>query len=143
MEVDLLDRYAELMRVINECPLGRVCRVCRREIDQPIKGVGNMCRDCYREREKIRARAYYYKHPELIRARAKEKYRKEKNKASVRAKSNYLFPVPQLCIVEDCGEMGIRHHPDENDPTRIAWLCPQHHKQWHLGRLPIERIGKW
>ena len=142
--MDLHDRYVALLEAIKGEPVRSIrkfCRVCGRLIDEPIPKVGNICPNCKREHERERARAYYYKHPELVRARNREIYSENKSVAAVRAKSHQLFPIAQTCVVRGCQEIGDRHHPDETDPTRIVWLCKKHHKLWHLDKLPIDRIG--
>jgi hypothetical protein len=32
---------------------------------------------------------------------------------------------------EICGETAEMHHPDYNDPTRVEWLCREHHLELH------------
>lgn len=37
---------------------------------------------------------------------------------------------PQPCVV--CrAEPAEAHHPDYDDPLRVEWLCPKHHKEAH------------
>lgn len=41
---------------------------------------------------------------------------------------------------EICGaEKADAHHDDYNKPLEVRWLCPSHHREWHLSHNPIRR----
>jgi formylmethanofuran dehydrogenase subunit E len=43
------------------------------------------------------------------------------------------IPKPQICEIENCNEIGERHHDDYSKPLEVRWLCKKHHRE--LSRL--------
>ena len=40
---------------------------------------------------------------------------------------------------EFCGYIKSQaHHPDYTQPTKVMWLCPTHHKEWHKNNKVID-----
>lgn len=38
---------------------------------------------------------------------------------------------------ESCGSLRVHaHHDDYLKPLDVRWLCPEHHKQWHMANGP-------
>jgi len=53
---------------------------------------------------------------------------------------NYLIKKGEIkrgrCCL--CGESkAYAHHENYNEPLDILWLCPSHHKKYHLGLVDI------
>lgn len=51
--------------------------------------------------------------------------------------------TPQKCFVEDCNNLGERHHPDYSKPEEIIWVCKSHHRRmFHSGKCKLcgERV---
>ena len=81
-------------------------------------------------------------------AASQDKYwRAESIRNSVRSKTAVAIRtgrlVPQPCEV--CGttkrlangQRGVHaHHDDYSQPLSVRWLCPKHHKAWHLVSRP-------
>lgn len=84
------------------------CRECGGEVDERYKARhrGYQCRDCF------------------------NKEKRDKNHANTKARIAY--PIRQLCSIEGCRELGQRHHDNYDRPLEIVWLCPKHHKAFHL-----------
>ncbi len=52
-----------------------------------------------------------------------------------RVMANYHYPLARICSIDDCNEVGERHHPNYSKPKEIEWLCLKHHREFH--RQPI------
>lgn len=50
------------------------------------------------------------------------------------------YPDTQTCEVEECFELGERHHDDYNKPLEIRWLCRKHHKELHRKFQLVEQV---
>lgn len=124
-------------------PPPKRCRVCRGEMDAKYKGrhCGYLCLACYRERNRRRAKAYYLKHPERVKATAKRFAQANPIRARSWAIANYTHKERQLCQNSGCKCKGQRHHFDYSKPDEIVWLCPLHHRQIHK-LLDKQRMGK-
>lgn len=61
-----------------------------------------------------------------------EQYRKDNpEKLAAHCIANRAYPVPQICNVPGCTNIGERHHEDYSKPLEIEWLCVEHHKRRH------------
>jgi len=120
-------------------PPPKRCRVCGGELDTKYisRKCGYLCLTCYRRRNKQRAKEYYERHPDKMKAYNKMVYMNYPQKCRARAQANYLYPVRQVCEVEGCQELGQRHHPDYNRPGDIVWLCAVHDKAEHRRLLTL------
>jgi len=58
-------------------------------------------------------------------------------KVRIRQYTRNWYPKRQLCSVQDCNEIGERHHPDYKQPKLIEWLCLAHHRRKHAKYLPV------
>ena len=130
-----MDGYVKLLQAIFR-PEDRwnrelACRVCGESIQQSIVGVGFMCIDCLREKNRERSSWYYLQHPDRVKAYNKRYVEKNPHRARAWAQANFLYPKTQLCQVEGCHCLAHRHHPDYSKPKEITWLCAYHHKQEH------------
>lgn len=56
----------------------------------------------------------------------KEKRREYQRILWISRKSN---PIPQICSIVGCTEIGERHHEDYNKPDEIVWICRYHHRR--------------
>lgn len=136
-----MDGYTRLLYKIFGIEIERpmICRVCGEALI--IKSSkGYICVDCEREANRIRTNNYYWsswERAESVRERGRAIYQRDKDKASCRAKSHYLFPDRQVCSVEGCDKQGHRHHLDYSNYKDIEWLCPLHHKQLHLSLVKV------
>lgn len=61
------------------------------------------------------------------------------DKQKARYKSRKLYPESQKCEVPGCNKLGIRHHEDYEDASRVVWLCPHHHTVLHW---QMRQLGK-
>ena len=110
-----------------------------------IDGLAARCKECQKKYDKARANntnrvlarlAYSKTEAGLIAgAKAKKKYiesnpvkRRAHNITSNAIRDRKLFKEP--CEVCGCDEVHA-HHKDYAKPLNIAWLCPEHHEQWH------------
>ncbi|MBT6046451.1 MAG: hypothetical protein HOG49_06485 [Candidatus Scalindua sp.] len=41
----------------------------------------------------------------------------------------------KVCSVEECSDIGERHHPDYRNPLDIVSLCKRHHQKAHKGHI--------
>lgn len=62
----------------------------------------------------------------------------EVKKARIKAKE--FYKNRQKCSIENCNELGQRHHHDYSRPLDIVWLCNYHHRLLHIG-TGIHRKG--
>lgn len=85
-----------------------------------------------REIDKINKRRYRKEHPELW-IENRKKYWKNAYQIVYKAlKTGKLKKKP----CEACGKKKAHaHHEDYDKPFEIKWLCPLHHKQYHIGRV--------
>lgn len=105
------------------------------------------------ERTRAYGRNYVRTHTEIHRIRSlkwknaniekfagyMEKYRKNNaEKYSCRYKAYCRYPVPQVCEIDGCDNLGERHHDDYDKPYEIRWLCIGHHKKLHWLPTPVE-----
>lgn len=58
-------------------------------------------------------------------------YHKNKNAHDCQCKAFKEFSETQNCEVENCEELGERHHDDYSKPLEIRWFCKKHHKELH------------
>jgi len=58
----------------------------------------------------------------------------ERNRGKHNARTLALqrYPNRQICSVDDCEELGERHHDDYDKPYEVRWLCRIHHKSLAL-----------
>ena len=61
-----------------------------------------------------------------------------KIRKKVRSKTNKLVKEGKLkrrpCLV--CGNKEVlAHHEDYNNPLKVIWLCEEHHKDYHDGKI--------
>jgi len=95
----------------------RTCPLCQTNHNRN----GAYCRDCHN----AYMREWRKSHP-LTEA--------ERRKSITRAYTHVLLKRGHLtrkpCRI--CGlEPAQAHHPDYNDPRRVDWLCPPHHRAEH------------
>jgi hypothetical protein len=57
-------------------------------------------------------------------------------KAQARIAAARAFPKREVCEVEGCEDLGVRHHDDYSKPLEIRWLCPFHHGLEHSFNVP-------
>jgi hypothetical protein len=127
----------ELKRCVN-CgqlkPRGDFWRNCRAS-----DGLASGCKSCIRAYKQE-----YYKSEagKATRQRSSETYAKKSpahNRArsivSAAKSSGRIFAGP----CEVCGaERTHAHHDDYNKPLEVRWLCPMHHKEWHMNNKAVE-----
>lgn len=114
----------------------------------------------YKERNRKARMEYYYRNKDSEKNRMKEyssspngkrshfisvyKFRiknPEKYKAhSIVRKSIRLGILNKLpCFI--CGNINSHaHHEDYNNPLDVMWLCPQHHKDIHVGKIEVGNV---
>lgn len=103
----------------NEKPCSRACGRLR---DLPYSAY---CSDCRRT------------YSRLVRRRHSELTDAQRKRANCRSYPNRLIArgalEPQPCEV--CGGLDVQpHHRNYDDPRDVAWLCEQHHREWHRER---------
>ena len=106
------------------------CRYCEKTTNlYPSKNgkrIRYICRDCNTKRFREYRRTSNGK--EAIN-RAIKKY--EANHPERRNAWNKAQKIKlEYCII--CGEKAHRHHPDPLKPFEVIFLCPLHHKKYHL-----------
>lgn len=112
-----------------------------------------------KERERARSLKYYYEHREEMNKKSleyryahleelREKDRKRrlpyegKNKWRMLAHANVRWAkktgrlVPKPCEICD-NEKVEAHHDNYNEPLKVRWFCPVHHRQRHKNNKPI------
>lgn len=69
--------------------------------------------------------------------RAVKKYEaKHPRRKRAWGRAQWKKPVLRPCIV--CGKLPThRHHPNVNLPDEVIFLCPQHHKDVHNGKIYV------
>ena len=72
--------------------------------------------------------------------RSMKKYQewyREKNQKKIKAQklSNKIYTIRQICSVNGCNKLGVKHHSDYDKPLEIIWLCQRHHKELHKNNL--------
>lgn len=87
----------------------------------------------HRKQHNENLRKWRGKHPEFMR----DYNSKHKQENYCHACANKNFPEPQECEVEDCLNLGVRHHDDYNKPLEIRWLCTKHHAAFHWGQADL------
>lgn len=85
------------------------------------------CMDCYRE-----SRAKRKGNPDYIVQLFKESVRSLTRKYIAKG-----ILTKQLCIVCGTNEMIEAHHEDYTKPLEVIWLCRNHHKQYHSGKISL------
>ncbi len=109
----------------------QVCSTCRLEkdlndfqLDSSKKGGHDLiCKACRKQKRNDRKRQ--------DNLRRKNWYHSHKNIEKARNDAKYAFPIPQICAVVGCNEVGERHHLDYEFPLDIIWLCKRHHAMAH------------
>jgi hypothetical protein len=109
------------------------CRVCtqiyhkewRARNKDKIKVSGNKAAAAYRERNRE-----YLNEKQFERRRTDDEF---VAKARARILANGVHPTAQQCEIDECQEIGERHHDDYSKATEIRWLCRQHHMELHYG----------
>jgi len=106
--------------------------------------------DINREKRSRECDKKYQKRKRLLRLVNKtEEYNiwraKHPNSSSAHGKVNYLINIGKIkrgvCCI--CGnKRSYAHHENYNKPLDIIWLCPSHHKKYHLGLVDIIKIRK-
>jgi hypothetical protein len=52
-----------------------------------------------------------------------------------RNKARSFYKERQKCSIENCNELGQKHHFDYSRPLDIVWLCDYHHRLLHKKSL--------
>lgn len=101
----------------------------------------------------FRRLGFYYRCKECTSNRAKEKYKKEreyhllyskkyyknkKNRKKILATVKVRLEVRKGKLLKEpceiCGKLNVHaHHDNYKKPLKVRWLCPSHHKIFHLG----------
>ncbi len=68
------------------------------------------------------------KYREAYKRWAKKNREKLRVRNRIKMQSIYHNPIPQVCSIKGCKEIGERHHEDYSKPKEIIWLCRKHHK---------------
>ena len=131
----------------------KICRLCNKDkCNDEFYARNNVCKTCYKKRvsdysktgkgiEVHKAAKERYKHSDkakLTQARADNKYKtKPSTKKKRRAKDAIKRAIKSGSITrlpcEICSnEKTHAHHDDYDKPLDVRWLCPFHHKQWHI-----------
>lgn len=104
------------LRKCKECVKGRVGKYRERNIDSIRaydRARGNRQTKEYHDRYRIEQKIKYQAHYLVSNA----------------IRDKRLFRKP----CEICGEKYVHgHHDDYNKPLEVRWLCPVHHRQWHI-----------
>lgn len=75
-------------------------------------------------------------------------YEKNKNNAEVVKKkkardvARFSKLVREKCSIENCDEIGERHHNDYEKPKEIIWLCKKHHELIHSNNNLCRKCDK-
>lgn len=90
-------------------------------------GLMKQCKVCVNKRN-----AAYRKTPQGKQAnnKAKQKW-KESNPKKVDAQKAVADLPWEPCEICDETQNVVKHHDDYDKPTRIRFLCAQHHRDWH------------
>lgn len=128
---------------------------------QMADGHLNNCKECFKSavRENRRKRVDYYRECDRKRAMrpdrvaARDEYRKTEagKAAAIESKRRFVLanPIKRAAHVsvgnavrdgkmvrkscEVCGAGRTHaHHDDYTKPLEVRWLCPAHHRQWHV-----------
>lgn len=99
--------------------------VSRQRVHQLLTGYVSPDKEVYnkdwrlKNKEKVRQYTYNYE---------------TKNRKKVRARKQALYKYKnrQVCVVDDCTNIGERHHNDYDKGVIIVWLCKAHHKLFHV-----------
>lgn len=101
------------------------CKECTKE-DVRKNRLKNI--DYYRSYDRIRGNRLSSQYVREYRKKYPNKY-KATNMVNNAIRDNRLFN-------EDCEICGIKpthaHHDDYLKPLNVRWLCPAHHRQWHV-----------
>lgn len=93
----------------------------------------------YRDKNRETIRIYnreYNRNYRKIHGYSNEKKWRDSNPEKVKAERILRFAVKNGLIKQEvckkCGnERTVAHHPDYNNPLKVIWLCPIHHKDIH------------
>ena len=82
------------------------------------------CRECNRNR----ARDYYRKNKERVKATIRKSNKKYPERVCARAKLNYALRTGKITKPDVCTECGVdhrlsAHHHDYHKPLDVVWLC--------------------
>lgn len=104
-------------------------------------GHNGMCKECRRiiVRTQPHRKIWKKNHPEKARE-INAKYRLN-NKEKLKAWLILRKAVKEGAISKEacriCGKSAHAHHPDYSKPLEVIWLCQQHHKDIHYGRIVL------
>jgi hypothetical protein len=121
-----------------------------------LNGLYSWCKECVRERDRERAadpefrakgrertRAYRKRNAEAQREQARQHRRENPEKIraqnAINGRVRHGTLTRQPCRVCGSSERVHAHHPDYAKPLDVYWLCAQHHRQLHTGRVVIVR----
>jgi hypothetical protein len=101
------------------------CKACFRE---DVKNNRLAKLDYYRSYDKSRGNRQCKEYISEYRKNYPNKYRAT-NMVNNAIRSKKLFQEP--CVI--CGDSNTHaHHDDYLKPLNVRWLCPSHHRQWHI-----------
>lgn len=123
------------------------CKACARNdtINNRSKNI-----NYYLEYDKNRAnlphrvkqrKEYAANNPDIVGAIKSRWRKKNKHKANASLKVSRAIKrglIHKLPCVVCFKKIAQAHHPDYTKPLEIIWLCPQHHKDVHHGKLFIK-----
>lgn len=119
-----------------------------------LDGLQSNCKECHnqmvgrwgitkrgRKSRKEAMRRWRKNNP--ARQREKDILYRQTFRKRLRANNKVYYAIKKgKLIKEDCEKCGRKdakaHHSDYNKPLDINWLCPVHHKEWHINNIPID-----
>ena len=112
------------------------CKICARK--ESRNNPNNKANNRRREQKPERKRKQYLYN--------KQRRSKHPNIRKMRSWINNLFRLGklkrELCVIRGCKGIAQAHHPDYRKKRLIIWLCFQHHRDVHKGKIDQRDLSR-